>query len=128
MRIIIFTELSPERQVKTAESPSRSHSPNSPNKVHQHHNLLPCTDLEHTALHYDNLRQPRSRYRSKLEEHSLEDSPLDCPEELYNLTKLAEVSLAAAAGHVFGGRYFYNSDKEVHNYFQPLHLLIWNRK
>ncbi|KAG8212623.1 hypothetical protein J437_LFUL013906 [Ladona fulva] len=25
----------------------------------------------------------------------------ECPEELYNLTKLAEVSLAAAAGHVF---------------------------
>lgn len=25
----------------------------------------------------------------------------ECPEELYNLTQLAEVSLAAAAGHVF---------------------------
>jgi len=27
--------------------------------------------------------------------------PEDCPPELYNLTQLAEVSLAAAAGHLF---------------------------
>jgi hypothetical protein len=30
-----------------------------------------------------------------------EDGPEDCPPELYNLTQLAEVSLAAAAGHLF---------------------------
>jgi hypothetical protein len=29
------------------------------------------------------------------------DGPEDCPPELYNLTQLAEVSLAAAAGHLF---------------------------
>jgi len=29
------------------------------------------------------------------------EGPEDCPPELYNLTQLAEVSLAAAAGHLF---------------------------
>lgn len=29
----------------------------------------------------------------------------ECPDELYNLTKLAEVSLAAAAGKIFEGRH-----------------------
>lgn len=72
----LVAEISPEHRVRLAE-----YSCTEPNRRHHHHHLQQATTSDGAS-----------------ECSASEESSNECPEELYNLTKLAEVSLAAAAG------------------------------
>jgi hypothetical protein len=47
------------------------------------------------------------------------EGPEDCPPELYNLTKLAEVSLAAAAGHLFSQHVLHSDTSRDYGAVRP---------
>lgn len=55
----------------------------------------------------------------------MSDNSSECPDELYNLTKLAEVSLAAAAGQILDHPHLStNKDNVLDEHFTYTHKLF----
>lgn len=105
----IFSEPSPECEVSTAETEDK-------NK-----NSLPackaCYYGEDEPLPLTKNDRNESTTREDAQQESAQAQRLPklaggYPDEFYNLTKLAEVSLAAAAGHLFRTNYYCNQEEE----------------
>ncbi|XP_046390228.1 zinc finger protein 180-like isoform X2 [Ischnura elegans] len=103
--MMIAKESSPERGVSEAEGGTgeADTSHGTPPRTHRHQSPILHTLTCHSsgALRLESAWTTLASRRA-FQRRDVEDCASDCPEELYNLTKLADVSLAAAAGHVFG--------------------------